>query len=210
MIDPRIDVAFRQRAVDMICPPLAPLLNERDLVPVADLRAKAVLCDLAPNFPHREHDMRVRLGLAVLADIPMDIEIGDHALLYELDLHELACQLDVFLLRQFAGQGDLDLAGKLGILALFGSFDRVPQGSAVGEGFGRALGQHHFGMKDACLVGEVMVAVDPLIVQPFACTIGRCRNGTASARPSDDLCAEVEDCHVGNPVTPQTQRRHDV
>jgi hypothetical protein len=65
-------------------------------------------------------------------------------------------------------------------------------------------------MKDACLVGEIMIAVDAFIVQPFACTIGRSRNGTASARPSDDLCAEVKDCHVGNPVTSQSLRRHDV
>ena len=41
-------------------------------------------------------------------------------------------------------------------------------------------------------------------------TIGCRRNGTASARPPDDLCAEVKDCHDGNPVTLQTPRRHDV
>ena len=111
---------------------------------------------------------------------------------------------------EFVGQGQGDLAGKLRILALLGSLDRVPQIGPVGEGFGRAFGQHHFGMKDACLVGEIMIAVDAFIVQSLARTIGRSRYGTASARPSDDLCAEVKDCHDGNPVTPQTQRRHDV
>ena len=109
--------------------------------------------------------MRVRLGLAVFANIPMDIEIGDHAFLDELGFDELARQLDVVFLRELAGQGELDLAGKLRILALLGGLDRVPQSSPVGEGFGRAFGQHHFGVKDACLVGEIMVAVDALIVQ---------------------------------------------
>ncbi len=154
--------------------------------------------------------MGVRLGFAVLANIPMDIEIGDHAFFDEFSLHELARQPDVVFLRQFAGQGELDLAGKLRILALLRSFDRVPQSGAVGEGFGCAFGQHHFGMKNACLVGEIVGSVDPLIVQLLARTIGRSRHGTASARPSDDLRAEMKDCHVGNPVTPQTPRRHDV
>jgi len=206
VIDPRIDVALRQRAVHMIGPALAPLFDQRGLVPVADLCAKTIL----GHFAHRQHDMGVGLCLAILANIPMDIEIGDHAFLHELGFHEFARQLDVVFLRQLAGKGELDLAGELGILALFGSLDRVPQSGPVGKGFGRAFGQHHFGMKDACLVGEIMGSVDALIVQSLACAIGSGCYGTASARPSDDLCAEVKDCHVGNPVTLQSLRRHDV
>jgi len=107
VIDPCVDVAFRQSAVHMIGPALAPLLDQCGLVPVADLGTEAVLGHAA----HRQHDMRVRLGLAVVANVPMDIEIGDHAFLDELGFHELARQLDVFFLRQLAGQGELDLAG---------------------------------------------------------------------------------------------------
>ena len=99
----------------------------------------------------------------------------------ELGFHELARQLDVVSLRKLAGQGELDFASELGILALLGGLDRIPQCSPVGEGFGRAFGQHHFGMQDARLVGEIMGSVDALVVQPLACTVGRCRNGTASA-----------------------------
>ena len=120
------------------------------------------------------------VGLAVFADIPMDIEIGDNAFLDELGLHEFARQLDVVFLRQLAGQGEFDLASKLRILALFGGLDRVPQSGPVGEGFGRAFRQHHSGMKDARLVGEIMGPVDPLIAQSLASTIGRRRNDTAS------------------------------
>src|SRR3546814_3952980 len=105
--------------------------------------------------------MGVRLGPTVLADVPMDIEIGDHAFLDQLGLHELARQLDVVFLRQLARQSELDLAGKLGILALLGGLDRVPQRSPISEGFGRASRQHHFGVKDACLVREIMGSVDP-------------------------------------------------
>src|SRR3546814_18603169 len=42
MIDPRVDVALGKRAVHMIGPALAPLLDQRGLVPFAHLCAKAV------------------------------------------------------------------------------------------------------------------------------------------------------------------------
>ena len=71
--------------------------------------------------------MSMRLGLAVGADIPMDIEIGDHALFDELGLDEVAGQLDALFLGQLARNGELDLARKLRVLALLGGLDRVPQ-----------------------------------------------------------------------------------
>ena len=70
----------------MICPTLAPLFDEGRAVPVANLCTKAVF----RNFSHREHDMRVRFGLAVFANIPMDIKIGDHAFLDKLGFDERA------------------------------------------------------------------------------------------------------------------------
>src|SRR3546814_16717653 len=93
MIDPRVDVALGKRAVHMIGPALAPLLDQRGLVPFAHLCAKAVFRDLS----HRQHHMGVRLGPTVLADVPMDIEIGDHAFLTQLGLHNLSPQLDFVL-----------------------------------------------------------------------------------------------------------------
>src|SRR3546814_19460415 len=56
---------------------LAPLLQERRAVPLDYLLAEADRAD----FTHQQHDMRVRLGLAVLAHVPMHIEVGPPAAL---------------------------------------------------------------------------------------------------------------------------------
>jgi hypothetical protein len=140
--------------------------------------------------------------MAVRADIPMDIEIGDHALGDELGLDEVARQLDGVLFRQFARQGELDFAGQLRILALLGGLDCVPQFLAVGEVLGCAFGQQHFAMLDTCLAGEVVIAVDPLVEELLAGAIGGSGHRAAPARSADDFRAEVEDRHNGNPVTP--------
>ena len=65
-------------------------------------------------------------------------------------------------------------------------------------------------MNDAILVGEVMVTVEPVIVESFGCTIGRGGNSTAPAGAADDFYREMEDRHDGNPSTPSKPRRHDV
>jgi hypothetical protein len=119
-------------------------------------------------------------------------------------------QFDALRLVQLARYGELDFAGKLRVLALLRCLDIVPQALAVGQMLGGALGQEDFRMDDARLVGEIMVAIQALVMQPLARTIGSSGNGTATARPPDDLCAEMEDCHDGNPVTLQSARRHDV
>src|SRR3546814_13515634 len=62
--------------------------------------------------------MRVRLGLAVLAHVPMHIEVGHHAAFDELLFDELAGELDALLLVQLARNRELDFAGKLPVLAL--------------------------------------------------------------------------------------------
>jgi hypothetical protein len=198
VIDPRIDIEFGKALVDMIGPALAPLLDQLGLVPLAHLRAEPVFAD----FAHGEHDMGVGLGLAVRANIPMDIEVGDHALFDELGLGKLARQLDALFLGQLARNGEFDLAGKLRVLALLGGLDRIPELFAVGKFLRRAFRQHHFGMDDPVLVGEVMVAVEPFVVQPLGSAIGCGGHGAAPARPADDFDGEVEDRHDGNPSTP--------
>ncbi len=54
--------------------------------------------------------MRVRLGEPVGADVPMNIEIGDHAVIDKLALHEVAGKLDALCLVHLAWDGELDLA----------------------------------------------------------------------------------------------------
>jgi hypothetical protein len=70
--------------------------------------------------------MGMGFGHAVFADIPVYIEIGDHAPIHEFGLHEVAGQLDALRLTHLARDGELDLAGKLGVLADFERLDIVP------------------------------------------------------------------------------------
>ena len=206
MIDARVDVEFGEPLIDMIGPALAPLLDQLSLVPLAHLRAEPILSD----FAHGEHDMCVRLGQPVLADIPMYVEIGNHALVDELSLHKVAGQRNALALVHLARDCELDLARKLRVLSLLCCLDRVPEFFPVGKLRRRILGQQHFGMNNAVLVSEVVITVEPLIVQPFACAIGRRGNSTAPAGAADDFYREMEDRHDGNPSTPSKPRRHDV
>src|SRR3546814_1773149 len=127
--------------------------------------------------------------------------IGDQAAFDELTLDELARERDPLLVRHLARDGELDLAGGLRILALLDRLDLVPQRFAVVQTLGRVLGQHHFGMDDARLAGEIMIPPEPFVMQPGRRAIGGGRDRTPAAAASDDLGRAVVDRHDGNPFT---------
>ena len=127
MIDMCIDIQFGQTRVDMIGPRDPPFLQQRVAVPVAHLLPEP----LRANLAHRQHDMRVRLGFAVLAPVPMHIEVRDHAAFDELLLDEIAGELHALRLVHFARNRELDLTGKLRVLALFPCLHLVPQGRTI-------------------------------------------------------------------------------
>src|SRR3546814_8109440 len=77
----------------MIGPGHAPFLQQRRAVPLAHLLAEA----LRANLAHRQLDMRVRLGLPVLAHVPMYIHVRDHAAFDELLFDKIAGELDAML-----------------------------------------------------------------------------------------------------------------
>ena len=85
---------------------------------------------------------------------------------------EVAGEFDALCLRQFARNGEFDLAGKLGILADLEGLDIVPQPFAVAPRLRRILRQHHLGMDDAALAGKIMAAIKPLVAQPRARAVG--------------------------------------
>ena len=93
--------------------------------------------------------MGVRPGEAVGADVPVHIEIGDHAEVDELALHEVPGQRDPIGLAHLAGNGELDLARELGVDPLLGGLDVVPQPLAIAPCLRRLLGQHHLRVDDA-------------------------------------------------------------
>ena len=70
--------------------------------------------------------MGMGLGASVLGHVPMHIEIGDHAQTNEFGPHEVAGEFDALRLTHLAGNGEFDLAGKLGIFPDFERLDIVP------------------------------------------------------------------------------------
>ena len=180
-------------------------------VPVAHLCAERRAAVFAiDDLAHGQHDMRVGLCLAISANVPMHIEIGDHAAIDELSSDKVARQLNRLRLRHLSWQSKLDLAGKLSVLAQLGGLDIVPEPFAVGPGFIGPFGQHHLAVNDTGLVGEVMGAPEPVIVQPLACAIGRSGERRRSCSAGDGFGREVIDRHGDHPFTPNERRRHDV
>ncbi|MDQ0301663.1 hypothetical protein J2S75_000674 [Ancylobacter polymorphus] len=96
----------------------------------------------------------------------MHIEIGDHPLIDELRLNEVAGERYALRLAHLAWQGELDFAGELRVLAQLEGFDIVPEPLAVVPRLSRSVRQQHLGMHDAALAGEVLDAIDPRISQP--------------------------------------------
>lgn len=110
--------------------------------------------------------MGMGLRHAVLTDIPMHIEIGDHPESDELRLDEVAGQRDPLRLAHLPRQGELDLAGEPRVLPQFEGLDIVPQPLAVAPHLRRAVGQQNLGMHDAAFAGEVLNAIDARVAQP--------------------------------------------
>ncbi len=168
MVDARVDVEFGQALVGQLRPAFAPTLHHLGAVPVPHLWAEAVLV----HGSHGQHDMGVGLGRPVLGHFPMHIEVGDHAPIDELGLDEVAGEFDALRLRHFARQGELHLAGKLGVLPDLERLDIVPEPFAVAPSFGRILRQHDLGMDDAALGGEIVAAFKPFVAQPRRRAVG--------------------------------------
>ena len=137
MIDARVNVEFGKPLVDMIGPAFPPALDHLRPVPVAHLLAETVFIHAA----HGEHHMGMGLGVAVLGKIPMHIQIGDHALIDEFRLCEVAGKGNPLFLAHLARNGEFDLARKLRILAHLECLHIVPEAFAVGPDFGRTVRQ---------------------------------------------------------------------
>jgi hypothetical protein len=95
----------------------------------------------------------------------MHIEIGDHPAIHELARDERAGKRHALLPTQLARDRELDLARKLRILALLGRLDLVPRGFAIAQALGRTVGQHDLGVDDTGLVGEIVMASEPLVLK---------------------------------------------
>jgi hypothetical protein len=163
VIDARVDIEFGQALIDMIGPAFAPLLDQLGLVPVAHLRAEPVFAD----FAHGEHDMGVGFGLPSAPISQWTLRSAIMPFSTNSALRKVARQLDA--LRLVSSRGMANSTSRASCASLrfsaastaFQSFSRsanapgAPSGSITSE------------WTTPVLVGEVMVAVEPLIVQPF-------------------------------------------
>ena len=182
---------FGKALVDMLGPTFPPALDHLRAVPVALLLAKPVFIHLA----HGEHDVGMGFGLSVLADVPMHIQIGNHALIDKFGLGKVAGEFDALCLRHLARDSKLDLARKLGIFPHLEGFDIVPQPFAVFPHIGCVLWQQHLGMDDAALVREVVAAFKPVVAQPRGRAVGGGRHRARPCLAANDLDVKMIDRH---------------
>jgi Conjugal transfer protein TraD len=137
----------------------------------------------------------VWFGHAVFAEIPMHIEIGDHAPLHEFGPDEVAGEFNALCLRHLSRDGEFDLAGKLGVFPDFERLDIVPEPFSVAPCLRRIFGQHHFGLDDAALSRKIVTTLKPVVAQPRGGAVG-CRRHCATARlAANDLDVKMIDRH---------------
>ena len=191
MVDARVNVEFGQALVGKLGPAFTPALDHLRAVPLPHLLAKTVLVHRA----HGQHDMGMGFGHAVLAHVPMHIEIGDHALIDELGPNEVAGEFDALAFTHLARDGEFDLAGKLGVLADFERLDIVPEPFAVAPRLRRIFRQHHLGMDDAALCGKIVASIKPLVAQPRARAVGGRRHRAGARLAANDLDVKMIDRH---------------
>ena len=109
--------------------------------------------------------------------------------------NEVAGEFDALRLRHLARDGELDLAGKLGVLADFERLDIVPEPFAVAPCLRRIFRQHHLGMDDAALCGKIVAAIKPLVAQPRARAVGGRRHRAGARLAANDLDVKMIDRH---------------
>ncbi len=211
VIDAGIDIELGHALVGMAGPCLAPVGEQFGPVPVAHLGAERSIAVFAyDDLAHGEHDMRMGLRLTIYSDVPMHIEIGDHAPIDELGFDKVPGKFDRLLLCHLPWQRKLDLAYELSILAYLGCLNVVPELFPVGPCLIGPFGQHHLAVDHTRLVGEVMRAPEPVIVQPLGSAIGCSGERRRSGCAGDGLGREVVHRHGDVPFTAFCARRHDV
>ena len=114
MVDADLVPQLRQALVGAGRPRLTPPLQFSNAVPLAHLPAKP----LRPGLAHRQHHVRMRLGLAVRVHRPMHVQIGHHPARNELLRDEVARERHPLLSAQLPRQRELHLTGQLCVLAL--------------------------------------------------------------------------------------------
>ena len=119
--------------------------------------------------------MGMGFGHAVLAHIPMHVEIGDHAPIHEFGPNEVAkAEFDALALTHLARDGEFDPRGREAA-ASFRTSNASTSFQSRSRSFHalrRIFQQHHLGMDDAALGGKIVAAIEPLVAQPRTRPVG--------------------------------------
>ncbi|MNQ29567.1 hypothetical protein D3C85_428800 [compost metagenome] len=127
VIDPSVDIQSSEVFVRVLRPCFAPMRKKLYAVPVSDLCPEPLVLRLS----HSQHHVSVRLGRTVFGSVPMHIEVGHHAPVDELLLHERSSQLDPIHAAHFTRNGKLHLARKLGVFSLLDGLNFIPKRLAI-------------------------------------------------------------------------------
>ena len=205
MIDPGGQAPGCQQLVGARRQQLAPGLGQLGRVPGPLLGPEP----RPAHHPHRQQHMAVRLEPPLPVRCPMvDVQVRDHAASDEHLLHQAAGQLDIVAQRQLLRQRELDLACQLGVFALLGCLDRVPQHRPLRQPFRSTGWQQDRRVHAVGLGAEVMGAAEPLVMQPAGCPVGGGRHDAAPLAAGDDLEVGVEDRHGRDPQAGPREHRH--
>ena len=121
----------------------------------------------------------------------------DHATGGELRFREAADELDLLAKVELARQAESELAGKLGVVALLGGLDGVPQALAILHPGRCMAGGQDLGM-DGCGVGgwRAAAAAMVLVAKGLGGTDGGSGDGGAAVAAGDDGDRAVVDGHA--------------
>ena len=183
VINPDVVPQLGQPLIGQFCPALPPAHQHLGTVPIAHLLPEAV----RPDRAHCQHDMRVRLLIPACRAAPMHVQVRHHAVRHEPLTHKILRQPDRLGRGKLPRQRDLDLAGKLRVLAFLAGLDLVPQRRAVEQTRRRTIGEENFRVDDPGLVGEVVRPAEPLVMQFRGRPVGCRRHRAASVRTAHHL-----------------------
>ena len=92
---------------------------------------------------------------------------------------------------EFVRKRDVEGAGELAVLALFGFLDGVPELGAIAHPVGSVGGCQNIGVDDAEMPPEVEAPAEALVVHKLARAVCRRGDGALASAPGDDLGGEV-------------------
>ena len=167
------------------------------LVKVVCFSAFYIPLAIGLEWVQREQNMGMDVFLFLFRGV--NGEIHAHPVLHKSGAVVLH-QFDLFGALQLVRDGDLDLAGELGVAAFLYLFYAVPKSRTVCEGQRRVFGQQNLRMDDTAFSGIVMNDTVPFVGEFRSAAVCCGGNGGSALTAADDFDAAMIDRHEPSPV----------